>query len=1046
MSEQLSINIDVARAKAGLDQLKQSFSNMRVAAEQSVSAASASVQRLNTAMQSLRGINPQAVASITQLNRAMAQISSGSGIANVAASLQRLAVLDLSRVVSNLNQISAALRSITVPPGLGAIASQLNQIGSAASSSAAQMRSASGAFNAFGANANTARGSLASFGGGLSSVTGLLGGFGVALGGAGFAQFITSSYDAMNATNSFNAAMTSVTGSADISSDAMAFVSKTADNLAIDLNAAMNGFKDYSASALLSGQSLDQVKTTFTGVATAARVLNLGVGDTMGVFRALSQIAAKGKVQMEELRQQIGDRMPGAIDAMARAVGVGKEELFKMVTAGEVGADILPKFGQELEKTFGPGLTQSLNTTEAAWQRLMNGMFRAQVAFGDAFFAPLKKSFDSLASSLNSDAVLEGIRSIGAALGQISSGVIGAFSGAASVVMQLGTAMSNAVTNVTTFLQNIGLLKTETDNASAAAGRTVTALEMLGIAIGGLLVMASVAGAVRVFGAAVTMVIPVVQGLAMAVGMLMNMSRLGAILTIVATGLTVGAAAFGLFSGEAKKAETSTKAAETSMDGLSGSTETLKDNLKITGEASKNFEDSQKKLADGMEKVESSARDLPGSLGTLKDTVTQLNPPFGETAKSSGTMALTMESLSATIPNVTAAFTGFSTALPAVKEPIAAVGASMEALSGSVQSTATALPNVNVSFAELAGAAESAREPVAQTATAFSMLVSSSDAISKLKENFVNLIGVFTDSSDQVADAVAQMSALGGAAYGVSRGFEEAETSGGNFAGSLAEVNAAIGGTIAMLEAMKTAAENALKAAQQAASAGQTDAPSNRYGGYSDGTALQRQTVDTSAFSGAPQFAEGTANTSKFMSKVSGGGIPSILHPNEAVIPLSRGREVPVALDMSLNSDKSSSDIDLSPLNSLSKSLQSLVSSLEAPVAQPTMDLTVPALEANVKVSVGDLRTSGDRTSLIPPQGRESTDGLFGSSAQSSSQRDNGNVASSRAERSSNLAVPPANVTININAADVDSFNRSKDQLYRELDRRVNRANRRSRN
>ncbi len=39
-----------------------------------------------------------------------------------------------------------------------------------------------------------------------------------------------------------------------------------------------------------------------------------------------------------------------------------------------------------------------------------------------------------------------------------------------------------------------------------------------------------------------------------------------------------------------------------------------------------------------------------------------------------------------------------------------------------------------------------------------------------------------------------------------------------------------------------------------------------------------------------PAYAEGTPNTS-------GGGFPAMLHPNEAVIPLSRGRKVPVELD-----------------------------------------------------------------------------------------------------------------------------------------------------
>ena len=37
-----------------------------------------------------------------------------------------------------------------------------------------------------------------------------------------------------------------------------------------------------------------------------------------------------------------------------------------------------------------------------------------------------------------------------------------------------------------------------------------------------------------------------------------------------------------------------------------------------------------------------------------------------------------------------------------------------------------------------------------------------------------------------------------------------------------------------------------------------------------------------------PHYAEGTHNTS---------GIPAILHPDEAVIPLSRGRKIPVEMN-----------------------------------------------------------------------------------------------------------------------------------------------------
>lgn len=57
-------------------------------------------------------------------------------------------------------------------------------------------------------------------------------------------------------------------------------------------------------------------------------------------------------------------------------------------------------------------------------------------------------------------------------------------------------------------------------------------------------------------------------------------------------------------------------------------------------------------------------------------------------------------------------------------------------------------------------------------------------------------------------------------------------------------------------------------------------------GGYSD-SPVSMARVPLSAFAGAPHFAEGG---------VTSGAIPSLLHPNEAVVPLSRGRKIPVDL------------------------------------------------------------------------------------------------------------------------------------------------------
>ncbi|EKD61065.1 MAG: hypothetical protein ACD_54C00416G0001, partial [uncultured bacterium] len=57
-------------------------------------------------------------------------------------------------------------------------------------------------------------------------------------------------------------------------------------------------------------------------------------------------------------------------------------------------------------------------------------------------------------------------------------------------------------------------------------------------------------------------------------------------------------------------------------------------------------------------------------------------------------------------------------------------------------------------------------------------------------------------------------------------------------------------------------------------------------GGYST-SPVGLASAPLAAFANAPHYAQGTANTS---------GIPAVLHDNEAVVPLSRGRKIPVEL------------------------------------------------------------------------------------------------------------------------------------------------------
>ena len=124
------------------------------------------------------------------------------------------------------------------------------------------------------------------------------------------------------------------------------------------------------------------IYSAFTELST---VLRLTDDQTKGVFLALGQMASKGKVMAEELRQQLGERAPGVFKLMADAIGVSTEELDRMLNRGEVGLDALTKMVPLIRARFGSGLPEAVNSTTAAvgrlntaWDELMLNAFNGE--------------------------------------------------------------------------------------------------------------------------------------------------------------------------------------------------------------------------------------------------------------------------------------------------------------------------------------------------------------------------------------------------------------------------------------------------------------------------------------------------------------------------------------------------------------------------------------------------------------------------------------------------------------------------------------------
>lgn len=162
------------------------------------------------------------------------------------------------------------------------------------------------------------------------------------------------------------------------------FLNKTIKSLNLDMASSFEGFQTLTGS--LKGTSLEGKATRdiFDAVGVAATTMNLTADQSKGAFLAIGQMASKGKVQAEELRGQLGERIPGALGIAARSMGMSQIEFNKMLDSGKVYAeDFLPKFAKELKKTFEGGLPAAANSMQSAINKKNNAIMSFKLAFAD---------------------------------------------------------------------------------------------------------------------------------------------------------------------------------------------------------------------------------------------------------------------------------------------------------------------------------------------------------------------------------------------------------------------------------------------------------------------------------------------------------------------------------------------------------------------------------------------------------------------------------------------------------------------------------------
>jgi tape measure domain-containing protein len=306
----------------------------------------------------------------------------------------------------------------------------------------------------------------ADVGTGLAGVGGLLRQLGPLMATAFSAQQFVS---AITSAESLNRSYEQVFGSTARARQEMEFIKTTSNRLGLETLDLARSYQSLAASTkgtVLEGQATRDI---FEAVSRAMSTLGKSGVETERALAAISQMASKGTVSMEELRGQLGEALPGAMKAAADGAGLTVEQLVEMVSTGSVLAkDLLPALTAGLNGLYGQAAPPG--TVIAEWARFKNQITETSMAIGEG---GASKGLASLLTSLTSGfgSFIGVTDKVGSSLGEVAFNTVQAVKSSAAYYEKL-LVLDTAAGKLTSSTDKAAIAQTALATAQLAAGQS----------------------------------------------------------------------------------------------------------------------------------------------------------------------------------------------------------------------------------------------------------------------------------------------------------------------------------------------------------------------------------------------------------------------------------------------------------------------------------------------------------------------------------------------------------------------------------------------
>lgn len=353
-------------------------------------SAEKEVKELRQELKRLEKSFDRAVKSVRSTEVALE--SAKRGIGSTRQATRRLADQNKKLVDRGKELIDFSKR---LPPELRKVATGLDKVEKEA-------EQAERAFRKLSASQKSVTGLVQSIGQlrtGVGALVAALGVRQIIRGARAFFEYAASAVEVRRSFDSLIPALRGVTGSTELAKESAEFLDEISRRLKVSTGELIKPYTRLTAALRATNSELQLSDDVFEAVIESGAAFGLTAADINLALNAVVQVVGKGVASMEEFRRQLSERIPNAIPALAKGLGVTIPDAIKLVSSGSLE-------GAKAVEALAKGLT-ALNKEAAELQldrlgKNLDNLDRiaeqARVAFADGFAPALNDTVKEIAA------------------------------------------------------------------------------------------------------------------------------------------------------------------------------------------------------------------------------------------------------------------------------------------------------------------------------------------------------------------------------------------------------------------------------------------------------------------------------------------------------------------------------------------------------------------------------------------------------------------------------------------------------------------------